>query len=294
MLDHDRDGWMDFAIASSNKPSLQLYRNQIGDVSGRAARFVALRLEGGSRSSGPAESLSPREGYGARIEVVTSAGAQALEARCGEGRSTTHSRTLIVGLGEESAAQRVNVRWPSGRESTVEGVPSGTLLTIYELPEQSPDGSGEARESYRPVERRVSSGEGLSLEVGGPDDELRVLVTMTTTCAACLRAKPSVLRLKEECAAAGVAFYGVPIDHDESAEVLTKYVEERHPPYEVLVDLDDERVDAIRAVVLAELGYESTPSTVVTDGRGRVLDVRAGVPSLSVLRKCLAREGRRE
>jgi len=75
-------------------------------------------------------------------------------------------------------------------------------------------------------------------------------------------------------------------------ETLKEYIDKRHPPYEVLVDLDDARIDEVRAVVKRELGYESTPSTVVTNGRGEVLDVRAGVPSLSVLRKCLGREGR--
>jgi len=292
MLDHDRDGWVDFAIASSNKPSLQLYRNQIGEVSGRAPRFVALKLEGGARGPEPVAGLSPREGYGARVELVTEAGTQALETRCGEGRSATHSRTLIVGLGDADKAQRVSVRWPSGRESIVEEVASGTSLTIYEVPEQSPDGSGELRAPYRRVERRGAEAAGETLAVGGADDELRVLVTMTTTCAACVRAKPSLERLKEECAASGVSFYGVPIDHDESMETLKEYIDKRHPPYEVLVDLDDARIDEIRAVVKRELGYESTPSTVVTNGRGEVLDVRAGVPSLSVLRKCLGREGR--
>ena len=292
MLDHDRDGWVDFAIASSNKPSLQLYRNQIGEVSGRAPRFVALKLEGGARGPEPVAGLSPREGYGARVELVTEAGTQALETRCGEGRSATHSRTLIVGLGDADQAQRVSVRWPSGRESVVEVVPSGTLLTIYELAEQSPDGSGESRAPYRRVERRGAEATGETLAVGGADDELRVLVTMTTTCAACVRAKPSLERLKEECAASGVSFYGVPIDHDESMETLKEYIDKRHPPYEVLVDLDDARIDEVRAVVKRELGYESTPSTIVTNGRGEVLDVRAGVPSLSVLRKCLGREER--
>jgi len=290
MLDHDRDGWVDFAIASSNKPSLQLYRNKIGEVSGRAPRFVALRLEGGARGLEPAAGLSPREGYGARVEVVTEAGTQALETRCGEGRSATHSRTLIVGLGEAERAERVTVRWPSGRESVVEEVSSGTSLTIYELPEQSPDGAGASRAAYRRVEKRAEGASAETLAVGGGDEELKVLVTMTTTCAACVRAKPSIQRLKEECAASGVSFYGVPIDHEESREALEQYIDKRHPPYEVLVDLEDARIDEVRAVVRNALGYESTPSTVVTNARGEVLDVRAGVPSLSVLRKCLEQE----
>ncbi|MCH2105170.1 MAG: ASPIC/UnbV domain-containing protein [Planctomycetes bacterium] len=290
MLDHDRDGWMDFAVASSNKPSLQLFRNKIGELSGSAPRFVALRLEGGARGLSPEEQLSPREGYGARVEVVTAQGTQALEARCGEGRSATHARTLIVGLGEAALAERVTVRWPSGRESVVEAVPSGTLLSVYELAEQSPDGSGEARAPYRAVERASAGGADRSLVMGAEGDELRVLVTMTTTCAACLRAKPKLKKLKEACAADGVSFYGVPVDLDETAETLAHYVEQREPPYEVLVDLEDAAVDELRAVVRAELGYESTPCTVVTNGRGEVLDVRAGIPSLSVLRKCLDEE----
>ena len=117
-----------------------------------------------------------------------------------------------------------------------------------------------------------------------------MLVTMTTTCAACLRAKPKLKKLKEACAAEGVSFYGVPVDHDDSPELLAQYIEQREPPYEVLVDLEGAVVDELRSVVRAELGYESTPCTVVTNGRGEVLDVRAGIPSLSVLRKCLVEE----
>ena len=290
MLDHDRDGWMDFAVASSNKPSLQLYRNRIGEVSGTTPRFIALRLEGGARGLSPSPGLSPREGYGARVEVVTAGGTQALEARCGEGRSATHARTLIIGLGQEELAQRVSVRWPSGRESLVLDVPSGTELSIFELAEQSPNGSGEARAPYRPVERARGDRAKDTLLMGAAEDELRVLVTMTTTCAACLRAKPKLKKLKAACEAEGVAFYGVPVDHDESAEELERYIEQREPPYKVLVDLGEERVDELREVILAELGYESTPCTVVTNSRGEVLDVRAGIPSLSVLRKCLVEE----
>ena len=128
------------------------------------------------------------------------------------------------------------------------------------------------------------------MQMGSDEDELRVLVTMTTTCAACLRAKPKLKKLKEACAGEGVSFYGVPVDQDDSVEALTDYVEQREPPYEVLVDLKDTTIDELRAVVRAELGYESTPCTVVTNGRGEVLDVRAGIPSLSVLRKCLGEE----
>jgi thiol-disulfide isomerase/thioredoxin len=292
ILDYDHDGWMDFAVASSNEPSLQIYRNRIGEVARKQGHFIALRLEGGSRVAVPSHDLSPREGYGARIEVETASGVQALESRCGEGRSATQSRTLIVGLGEEDVARRVSVRWPSGRESVVEGVESGTLLTVYEVAEHSSNGSGSQRTPYERVDARVRASHGPALAIGAAADELRVLVTMSTGCAACLRAKPSLERLKTECGDAGVGFYGIPVDASDDAEALQAYIEQRHPPYEVLSGLSEEEVDAVRAIVRAELGYESTPSTIVTDRSGRVLDVRAGVPSLSVLKRCLALGGR--
>ena len=287
ILDYDRDGWPDFAVASSNKPSLQLFRNQIGDIADRRPRFIALRLEGGNRTASPNQGFSSRDGYGARIEVETSVGAQALEARCGEGRATVHSRTMIIGLGEEMTAEHVRVRWPSGILTELRDVSSGTLVTIYEVAKDSPDGSGEQRAPYREIERTKERESPSLITAGDPSDELRVYVTMTTTCAACIRAKPSIERLQAECSEDAIGFYGVSIDPSESQDILERYIEQRHPPYEVLSEIDPSAVTALRERIKSTLGYESTPSTIVTDGEGRVLDVRAGVPTLSVLRKCL-------
>ena len=292
MLDYDHDGWTDFAVASSNKPSLQLFRNRIGALSEKEPRFVALRLEGGNRSSAAAAGLSPREGYGARIEVETSSGVQAVEARCGEGRSAVHSRTMILGLGESAVADQLRVRWPSGKVTETGPIQSGTLLTVYEVPSDSPDGSGTHSAVYEQVDRRDRKESPPLLAVGALGDELRVYVTMTTTCAACLRAKPKIERLKSACIDEGVGFYGVSVDTSETSAALKEYVDKRHPPYEVLSELSLDQVGAVKELVRSTLGYESTPSTIVTDGEGRVLDVRAGIPSLSVLKKCLDQRGR--
>ena len=292
ILDYDRDGWMDFAVASSNKPSLQLYRNKIGEISAQQPRFIALRLEGGNKSATASTGLSPRDGYGARIDIETSGGSQSIEARCGEGRSAVHSKTLIVGLGEDDVADQVIVRWPSGTVTKTGMISSGTLLTVYELSSDSPDGSGTHSVIYESVERKEQRDSEPLVTVGAPEDELRVYVTMTTTCAACLRAKPSIEKLKSACADDGVGFYGVSVDASEGPDTLKDYIDKRKPPYEVLSELSSEEVDVLREAVKTRLGYESTPSTIVTDKEGRVLDVRAGIPSLSVLRKCLDEQGR--
>ncbi len=292
MLDYDHDGWTDFAVASSNKPSLQLFRNKIGDLSEKEPRFVALRLEGGNRSPEANEGLSPRDGYGARIEVETSSVVQAVESRCGEGRSTVHSRTMILGLGESAVADQLRVRWPSGKVSETGPIQSGTLLTVYEVSSDSPDGSGAHKTVYEKVDRGERKESPPLLAVGALGDELRVYVTMTTTCAACLRAKPKIERLKSACMDEGVGFYGVSVDPSETSAALKEYVDKRHPPYEVLSELSLDQVGAVKEIVRSTLGYESTPSTIVTDREGRVLDVRAGIPSLSVLKKCLDQRGR--
>ena len=51
ILDYDRDGWQDLALVSANAPMFQLYRNQMGERAGAVGGMVAVRFEGGNRSS---------------------------------------------------------------------------------------------------------------------------------------------------------------------------------------------------------------------------------------------------
>ena len=64
------------------------------------------------------------------------------EHRCGEGWSTQNSATMFVGIGAHATVASVSVRWPSGKTTSTQAVPEGTLLTAYENPADSPSGRG--------------------------------------------------------------------------------------------------------------------------------------------------------
>ena len=70
LLDFDRDGWQDFVVASATEPTIQLYRNRIGEVAGRkGGSFVAVRVLGGNTAAAPAGDWSNRDGIGAIVRV---------------------------------------------------------------------------------------------------------------------------------------------------------------------------------------------------------------------------------
>ena len=68
---------------------------------------------------------------------------------------------------------------------------------------------------------------------------------------------------------------------------LQAYQEQRKPPYELLRGLDPGEVEQVKQYLKQALPLEATPSTIVTDGAGRVLSVQLGVASVSRIRQLL-------
>lgn len=101
LLDYDRDGRVDIALASANAPRLRLFRNQI------AARgtVVSLRLRG---------TTSNRDACGAVVTVTTSQGKRCYRRSIGEGLSAQNSAAIRVTLAEGEQLEKIGVRWPSG------------------------------------------------------------------------------------------------------------------------------------------------------------------------------------
>jgi hypothetical protein len=137
--DMDRDGWPDIALVNANVPSLALYRNQLG-AGFPQRKFVAVQLEGGSRTAAPQDQLSNRDGIGARILVETGGVTLRRDRQCGEGFAAQNSATMLIGIGEAAKADRITVRWPSRKTQSVENVAAGTLCLFRET-----DGSFEQR-----------------------------------------------------------------------------------------------------------------------------------------------------
>ncbi|HKZ31167.1 MAG TPA: CRTAC1 family protein [Vicinamibacteria bacterium] len=116
--DYDNDGDLDVLVMNMNeRPSL--LRNDYSGGNG----WLSLQLEG---------TKSNRAGIGATV-VVTAGGRR--EARAVLSQSSYYSHDdlrLHFGLGLASAAERVEVRWPSGAVDVLQVVPAGRPRTVRE------------------------------------------------------------------------------------------------------------------------------------------------------------------
>jgi hypothetical protein len=117
--DIDNDGRMDVLIAGQGAP-LAMFHNQPAPAAGH---FLTLALEGVA---------SNRDGVGAEV-TVTAGGRSQVAARFGGGSYLSASDPrLHFGLGASRQADRVEVRWPSGRRDTYEGLAAGTGYRLRE------------------------------------------------------------------------------------------------------------------------------------------------------------------
>lgn len=132
--DYDGDGWTDIASINSNAPKLLLWRNEIGELPGAARRnHLTVEFRGGNLGARPTADLSNRDGYGARVTVEVGGRQLVREHQCGQGVFAQNSARLLIGIGEAASADRVTVRWPSGKTQTVAPVAAGTALVFSEL-----------------------------------------------------------------------------------------------------------------------------------------------------------------
>ena len=305
ILDLDRDGWVDLALANANTPQLVFFRNRQGDTRKDAAApppAIAIRFVGGKKGATPGggEKWSPRDGYGAQVRVDLGTGTLLREHRCGEGMSSQNSSTLLVGLGKAARAKDVSVRWPSGRTTALGAVDAGTLVTVFENP--ADNGGQPARlETYRPASaglalaaagakpRPRSGGAQLSAEhlPALAPDGLVVYTSMATWCQVCRGELPQIARLRESFPGDEVELVAVPIDANDDDAKLSHYLATYSPRYDLRADLGRDPVfrGNFSGVVQAATGLDGLPSSVVTDRSGRVVHAMAGVPSVSDLRR---------
>jgi len=115
--DFDDDGDLDLVINNYHDRAV-LLRNNL-----RRNHWVKLHLEG---------SESNRDAVGARVTVHAGGRAQTRTVRGGSGFLSDDPTTLSFGLGGAEAAERVVIRWPSGREQVLEGLPAGRLHRVRE------------------------------------------------------------------------------------------------------------------------------------------------------------------
>ena len=312
LWDYDHDGWQDIAVVNANAPLLNLYHNEIKNNAGfdvSQYQSIALRFVGGNQSDAPSSTFACRAGFGA-IAVI-SAGSLSLkrEHRCGEGYGSQNSKVMIVGIGKEQMAHKVNVRWPSGKNQSIENVAAGTLLTIYENPQASPNGTAFVSQPYQSrqsslanplrASRRSKQAVSKKLVIGkirsippksNAQPKLRIFTTMATWCASCRQHLPQLKHLKETVGSETIEIVAVPVDEKDDLQKLTAYVAKWQPPYRMLLEIDSRDRSLVKEILADTFDIDALPSTIITDSSGNVLNILAGVPTVSQIRKLLSEQ----
>jgi hypothetical protein len=106
LADLGNRGALDVIVANQHGPLL-VYRNTVQP--GR--HWLDVQLEG---------SASNRSAIGARVELQWNHGVQVQEVSGGSGFSAQNQRRLHFGLGAASSVDQIVIRWPSGRQQTIE------------------------------------------------------------------------------------------------------------------------------------------------------------------------------
>jgi hypothetical protein len=88
-----------------------------------AAHWLDIALEG---------TRSNREGIGARIKIVTKAGAQYNHMTTSVGYASSSDGPVHFGLGADAKADLVEIHWPSGIVQTLKNVRADQVLKVKE------------------------------------------------------------------------------------------------------------------------------------------------------------------
>ncbi len=124
VLDANGDGAPDlFATGFLQRPSLWVNRNP------SKAKSLVVTLEGDPKA--PGRYRSTREALGAVVTVESGGLKRAQVVSAGYSFLSSGSKALYFGLGDHERADRVTVRWPSGRVTELHSLPAGRV-TISE------------------------------------------------------------------------------------------------------------------------------------------------------------------
>lgn len=116
--DLNGDGKLDIAVTALDAPA-EVWMND----SPAQNHWLELKLQG---------TKSNRDGIGARIKVVTKSGAQYSQMYTSAGYASSSAGPVHFGLGSETEAALVEIRWPSGVVQELKNIPADRIVTLKE------------------------------------------------------------------------------------------------------------------------------------------------------------------
>ncbi len=291
LWDYDRDGWQDIALINVNAPVLELFRNNMATFSNRSpAGMLAVRCIGGQKSAVANPEFSPRDGIGAKIFVKLADTTLFRELHCGEGFGVQNSNTLVFGLGSAENADVIEIRWPSGKRQTIDGVAEGSLVTVFEDPADGGE-NGFAVEPYRKnVDARsltVTPVPTDKMDLHGQANlvsDLVMYTSMATWCTSCKEHLPDLQQLRKKFDPDQLAMFGVPVDVADDATELQQYQQDFQPAYRILDQLNESQRNRYQDYIMERLKTEALPTTIITNRAGEILHVQTGLPSISQIK----------
>ena len=94
------------------------------NTSEKRNHWLALRLEG---------KRANRDGIGSRVKVTTASGkSQVYEVQTAAGYLSASDRRIVIGLGTDTIAPSVEIRWPGGRIQNLTRVKADQILIVRE------------------------------------------------------------------------------------------------------------------------------------------------------------------
>jgi hypothetical protein len=126
--DLDGDGRVDVVVLNSRGAPIVL-RNE----SSPTKHWLQVRLRGVNAN---------RDAVGARVKVVAAGREQVAEVHSGRGYQSHFGSRLTFGLGQSRRVDRLEVHWPGGGLSLMEGLAADQELTLVE---NGPDANAPIR-----------------------------------------------------------------------------------------------------------------------------------------------------
>ncbi len=227
--DFDNDGDEDVFLTTIQGPGHLLFRNNVGQDN----HWVRVILEGGKETG--------RDAYGSVVRVKTSAGTLTKVKAGGSGFLAQNDPRLLFGLGQDAAAQSIEVTWSNGvvenfsadaragitlRLRYGTGKAEGVALSQSKLPD--------------PLTQAESLAKGLKFKVGAPLPSIevhafsgsasdlrdlirpgrRTLINLWATwCVPCVKEMPELNRLHAAFTQNGVDLIGLNVDTDPDARI---------------------------------------------------------------------------